>query len=156
MERIRHPGSAPPWDGQSRITLRSIRATALPAKLRQSLGFRCIFGRVDVEERIDWLCRPVRNRHAVAGGPYLDLAKIFLDESMPQVLAQGHRPQRHHRVAPIAGTRAGERHAGLLSRLMQPHDEIVGQKWAIARNTDNPGEVGPLRSRPVEAREDAG
>src|SRR5258707_10071871 len=98
----------------------ALRATVLPAKRRQSLGFRRIFRRVDIEERIDRLRRPIRNRDAVAGGPYFDLAKTFRDKGTPPVLAQGDRPQRHHPVAPIAGTRASERQAGPLPRLMPP------------------------------------
>ena len=93
MERKRNPGLLVRL-GNGGIALRSNAGYGrrLRTKLRQPLGLRRIFGRVDVKERIDRLRRPVRNRNAVASGPYFDLAKTFCDKRVPQILTQGDGP----------------------------------------------------------------
>src|SRR5215831_21140872 len=75
-----------------RRPLQGLAASPSRVNERQSLRFGRILRRIDVKERIERLCRPFRDGDTVAGGPHLNLAKAFVDQRVPQVLAQGDRP----------------------------------------------------------------
>src|SRR3954469_15748807 len=102
---------------------------ALSAALlrRDALGVRGVLRRVDVEERVNRLVRPVGHRDAVSRGPRLDLAQILDCECVAQILAQRQRPQANDRMAPFAGAGTREWHprAHLAPGLMQPIDQVV-------------------------------
>ena len=61
---------------------------------RKRFGARRVFRRVDVEERIDRLGRPIGDGDAVPRRPDFDLAQVLVDQRAPQILAQRDRPQR--------------------------------------------------------------
>ncbi len=69
------------WDaaGIKRLNVALLRCDAL--------GLGCVGGRVDLEEKIDGGCRPIRNGNAVARSPCFDLAHVLPDQCLAQVLA---------------------------------------------------------------------
>src|SRR5262245_55877844 len=69
---------------------------------RNTLGRSHVFGRVDVEEGVDRLRRPVGDGDAMARGPDLDLVQALNHQRFAQVLAQLDRPQAHHGMPPLA------------------------------------------------------
>src|SRR5664280_2524966 len=69
-------------------TMRFIRLM-LQRNAHRALG---VFGRVDVEERVDRLSRPIGDRDAVPCRPDLDLAQALVDQGLAQALAQRQRP----------------------------------------------------------------
>src|SRR5256885_16423243 len=94
-----------------------LRATAIKRSnvallLCNPFRLRGVGRSVDVEERVDRRCRPVRDRNAMARSPALDLAQVFLEQRLAQVLPQRHWPQADYGMAPFAGARAGKRQAG--------------------------------------------
>ena len=68
-----------------------------------------VFGRVDVEERIDRRGRPIGEGDAVTRRPDFDLAQAVVDQRAAQILAQRDRPERDDGMAPFARARAGQR-----------------------------------------------
>src|SRR4051812_46101863 len=64
------------------------------------LGARQVLRRIDVEEGVDRLGRPVGDRDPVPRGPDLDLAQVLLNERLAQVLPERDGPQAHDRMAP--------------------------------------------------------
>src|SRR4029434_866817 len=91
----------------------AIKRSNVALLLCDTLRLRGVGRSVDVEERVDGRCRPVRDRNAVARSPALDLAQVFLKQRLAQILPQRHRPQADHGVAPFTGARARERTPGL-------------------------------------------
>src|SRR5262249_50902153 len=61
-------------------------------------------------------------------------------------------------MPPFAGLRTGEGYAGahLAPRLVQAFDEIVRQKRAITRNTEDPFNAALLLCQPVQSCENPG
>src|SRR5665213_1605588 len=62
---------------------------------RNALGAFGIFRRVDVEERVDRLGRPLGDGNAMPRGPDLDLPQILLDQCLAKAPAQRQRPKAH-------------------------------------------------------------
>src|SRR4029077_8901368 len=59
---------------------------------RNALGAFGIFRRVDVEERVDRLGRPLGDGDAMPRGPDLDLSHILLNQRLSKAPAPGPRP----------------------------------------------------------------
>src|SRR5690242_20933609 len=91
-------------------------------------------------------------------GPDFDLAQILFDKGLSQISSQGERPQTDDRMTPLAGLRAGKRHAGahLAAGLVQAFDQILRQERTVAGNAHDPLDAAVVRGKPVEARKNAG
>ena len=102
---------------------------------RNALGLGGILRRVDVEERIDRLGRPVGDGDAVPRGPDLDLVQAFARPA-PGADRRAAPPA----TAPTTGCRHSPERAqasgapARRARLMQPRHQIARQERAVARH----------------------
>ena len=62
------------------------------------------------------------------------LCRPLVDQGVAQVVAQRERPQADHRVAPVAGARAGKRRAGRSTCRVKPRHHVARQERAVARH----------------------
>jgi len=80
--------------------------------------------RIDVEERVDRLSRPIRDANTITSGPFIDLANAFNSQRATQVFAQGHGPKRNHRVTLSSRFTTSKIGCRFDARLVQALNEI--------------------------------
>src|SRR5262249_5468013 len=139
-------------------TIRVVKKQNLGMLQCDALSVRGIFRSVDIEEGIDRLVRPVGNRDTMPRGPHLDLAQVFIDQRLSQILEQRQRPKPHPRVTPFARARARQRYARshIASRLVQAFNQIIWQERTIARDAEDPFNAALLLRLPVKPGENSG
>ena len=121
-----------------------------------AIGFRYVFWRVDVKERIESGARPGGCRDAVLRRPRPDFSHTVAEQGVTQIFAQSDRPQRDDRMLFPVRTRARDRCAGVDASSMQARHQVLRQKWAVARGAHHPFEIGRVCRGPIETRQNTG
>ena len=113
-------------------------------------------GGIDVEERVNRSGWPCRYGDTVSRDPVLDLAHAIVQQRVPQIRAQGERPQATTGCRRCAEDRAGEPAIGLNAREMQAFDQVRRQERAVARCGHDPFDLRRMIGGPIEPGQDAG